>query len=253
MTDADMQARARQLIACLDLTNLNDDCTEADVAALCDRAATPEGPVAAICIWPQFVAFAREKLAPAIRIATVVNFPAGGEDLDATLAETRVAVADGAEEIDLVIAYRKIPADPDFVENQVRQVKAACRTARLKTILETGEIGDPDAIRVACQAALDGGADFLKTSTGKVAENATPVSARLLLGAIADSGRDVGFKPAGGIKTFEDANGYLELAEAICGPGWATPERFRLGASSVLGDLLAVVGGKPRAGGAAGY
>ena len=88
MTDADMQARARQLIACLDLTNLNDDCTEADVASLCDRAATPEGPVAAICIWPQFVAFAREKLAPAIRIATVVNFPAGGEDLDATLAET---------------------------------------------------------------------------------------------------------------------------------------------------------------------
>ena len=83
--------------------------------------------------------------------------------------------------------------------------------------------------------------------------NATPVSARLLLGAIADSGRDVGFKPAGGIKTFEDANGYLELAEAICGPGWATPERFRLGASSVLGDLLAVAGGKPRAGGAAGY
>ncbi|MEF2551884.1 deoxyribose-phosphate aldolase [Aurantimonas sp. A2-1-M11] len=253
MTDAERQARARRLIACLDLTNLDEDCTEADVAALCDRAATPEGPTAAICIWPRFVAFARDRLDPAIRIATVVNFPAGGEDVDATVAETRVAVADGAEEIDLVIAYRRIPADPHFVETQVRQVKAACLTARLKTILETGEIGDPEAIRMACQAALDGGADFLKTSTGKVAESATPVSARLLLGAIADSGREVGFKPAGGIRRFEDANTYFELAEAICGPGWTTPERFRIGASSVLTDLLAVASGKARAGETAGY
>lgn len=240
MADAVRQRQAQALIACLDLTNLDDGCTEADVAALCERAVTPAGRTAAICIWPRFVAFAKERLATDIRIATVVNFPAGGDDVEATVAETRKAVADGADEIDLVIAYRKLPDDEAFVEDQVRRVKAAAAPARLKTILETGEIGDADTIRLACRAAIAGGTDFLKTSTGKVKENATLASARLLLESIALSGKDIGFKPAGGIKRFEDARAYLDLAEKICGRGYATPERFRLGASGVLTDLVAV-------------
>lgn len=253
MDETARRQRASDLIACLDLTNLDEGCTESDVAALCERAATPAGPTAAICIWPRFVAFARTRLDPRIKIATVVNFPAGGDDVAATVRESEQSVADGADEIDMVIAYRRLPADPAFVEEQIRAVKAACGAARLKTILETGELKAAEMIWQAAHAALKGGADFLKTSTGKVAENATPASARLLLEAIAEAGGHVGFKPAGGIKRFEDADVYYQLAEAICGTGYATPARFRIGASSVLGDLLAVAAGEARAGAKAGY
>ncbi len=253
MADATSPRRAGDLIARLDLTNLNDDCREADVAALCEKAETPCGPVAAICIWPAFVAFARRELSARIKVATVVNFPLGGADVDATLAETRKAVSDGADEIDLVIAYERVATDPGFVEAQVRTIKAACGPARLKTILETGRLYDEATIRAACRAALSGGADFLKTSTGKVEVNATPASATILLEEIAKAGGTVGFKPAGGIKTFEDADGYMRLAETICGLDYPTPERFRLGASGVLADLLAVAGGTERPGGKAGY
>lgn len=245
-------ASARALVACLDLTNLDDGCTEADVAALCERAATPAGDVAAICIWPRFVAFARPLLKPGIRIATVVNFPAGGDDVDATLRETEAAIAAGADEIDLVVAYRRL-GDRGFVEAQVRRVGEAAAPARLKAILETGALGDPVLIGRAAVEALDGGADFLKTSTGKMPVSATVEAAGILLDAIAGRGGQVGFKPSGGIRTFEDAATYRDLADAKCGPGWATPERFRLGASSVLGDLLAVAAGDRRRSGTGGY
>jgi deoxyribose-phosphate aldolase len=252
---SDRSTEARQLIACLDLTNLNEDCSPADIEALVRRAQTPEGDVAAICIWPRFVAQARAILPPGIRLATVVNFPAGGEDVEATLEETRQAVADGADEIDLVIAYRRLAADPGFVEAQVRSVKRAAGPARVKAILETGELADPDLILTACEAALAGGADFLKTSTGKVPVSATPEAARILLQAIQNAGGRVGFKPSGGIKSFEDAKLFRDMAEEICGAGWATPERFRLGASGVLTDLLRVAGGEaePNAAAPGGY
>lgn len=244
---------ARALIACLDLTNLDEGCTASDVAALCERAATPEGKVAAICIWPRFVAFARERLDRDIRIATVVNFPAGGEDVDATVAETEAAVADGADEIDMVIAYRRLEGDPGFVTEQVRRVKAAAGSARLKTILETGELARPDLIARACRAALAGGADFLKTSTGKTKVSATPEVAEILLRAIAEAGGTVGFKPAGGVRTFEDAKSYRDLAKRICGPDYVTPGRFRIGASGVLDELLAAAGDKARSSGGSRY
>ena len=253
MDDALRQRQAKALIACLDLTNLDEACSEADVAALCEQAATPVGRTAAICIWPRFVAFAKSRLACDIRIATVVNFPFGGDDVETTVAETKKAVEDGADEIDLVVAYRRLPEDDAFVEDQVRRVKEAASPARLKTILETGEIGDADAIRIACRAAIAGGADFLKTSTGKVKENATLASARLLLQSIAQSGKTIGFKPAGGIGSFEDAKAYFDLAEEICGQGYATPDRFRLGASGVLTDLLAVATSVARDEKATGY
>ena len=253
MSEATKARRARDLIARLDLTNLNDDCSEADVAALVAKAETPAGPVAAICIWPAFVGFARRELSARIKVATVVNFPHGGADIDATLAETRQAVTDGADEIDLVVAYDRVAEDAGFVEAQVRTIRANCGHAKLKTILETGMLYDEATIRAACRAALAGGADFLKTSTGKVEVNATPATATILLEEIAKAGGTVGFKPAGGIKTFEDADGYMRLAETICGVDYPTPERFRLGASGVLADLLAVAAGTERPGGKAGY
>jgi len=245
--------RAVELIKRLDLTNLNENCGEADIATLCQRAETPVGQVAAICIWPRFVAFARRELSPHVKVATVVNFPHGGDDIDATLGEVHDALAAGADEIDMVIAYERLAGDPGFVEAQVRTVKASCGMARLKTILETGRLYDEAAIRLAARTALAGGADFLKTSTGKVEVNATPASARMLLEEIAKEGATVGFKPAGGIKTFEDADGYMQLAETICGKDYPTPDRFRLGASGVLDDLLAVAEGRDRAGGTSGY
>ena len=253
MTQAD-DSRARLALTCLDLTNLNDDCTPEDIEALCERAFTPFGHVAAICIWPQFVAQAAGLLAgKPVRIATVVKFPAGGEDRDAVIAETEAAVADGASEVDLVMPYRRVGDDPDLVYGVVAGTRAAAGKALLKVILETGELGDEALIRKASEIAIDAGADFIKTSTGKVAVNATPEAARIMLSVIADQGGDVGFKPAGGIKTLEDANLYLDLAAEALGPDWATPRSFRFGASSLLDNLLAILQGRDGEAAGEGY
>lgn len=256
MATDDTLAVARRALGLLDLTDLSDDCTPAAIDRLCARAVTPHGAVAAVCLYPRFVAQARRLLAgTGVRIATVVNFPAGGEDTAAVLAETEQAIADGADEIDTVMAWRAFLAGrAGFAETQLVRVKAVTgRRARLKVILETGEIGDPGAIRRAADLALAAGADFLKTSTGKVKVNATPDAARILLEAIAASGRtDVGFKPAGGIRTLDDAAAYLGLADAIMGPGWAVPATFRFGASGLLDALVAVLEGG-EAGPGAGY
>ena len=237
---------AARALACLDLTNLEADCDAAAVAALCQRAMTPHGPVAAVCIWPAFVAGAKAALAGTpVRVATVVNFPAGTAPVAAVEAETAAALADGADEIDLVVPWPAVAAGrPEAVTEMVAAIRAVSAGATLKTILETGELADPALIRVAAEAALAGGTDFLKTSTGKVKVNATPAAALILLEAIRASGRDdVGLKPAGGVRTTVDAGVYLGLCDAIMGPGWATPARFRIGASSVLTALLATLDG----------
>ncbi|MHA3914518.1 deoxyribose-phosphate aldolase [Halovulum sp. GXIMD14793] len=242
MTDRDIAARA---LACLDLTNLNDDCTAEDISALCDRANTPHGPTAAICIWPRFVSHAAPILrGTGIRIATVVNFPTGNEDVESVTAMTEQAVADGADEIDLVVPYTQLmEGKPEFVASRVERVKQAAGAARVKAILETGILEDENLIRQACKMALEGGADFLKTSTGKVPVNATPEAGRILLEEIKASGQACGFKPAGGVKTTADAGVYLGLCDEIMGAGWATPETFRIGASGVLNALLATLDG----------
>ena len=246
MTDNVEADAARALIACLDLTNLNDDCTEIDIIALCERAETRQGRVAAICIWPRFVALARS-LAPDLRIATVVNFPHGSDDPARTAADAAAALADGADEIDMVIDYRRLDGTPRHVERQVRTVKEAVGPNVLKAILETGELEAPHRITQAAREALAGGADFLKTSTGKTARHASLDAAAIMLQAIAAAGATVGFKASGGIRTFEDARSYRDLAESVCGSQWAGPEHFRIGASAVLGDLLAVAAGTARA------
>ena len=238
---------AQKAISLLDLTNLNDDCDDAAIEALCQRAKTFYGNTAAVCVWPRFVKKAKECLGgTTIKVATVVNFPHGSDDLFATLAETEAALTDGADEIDLVIPYLAFKQGRrGFAETFVTKVRSAVPApAKLKCILETGELREAELIRAASDMAIDAGADFIKTSTGKVEVNATPEAAEIMIEAIAESGKLVGFKPAGGVKTFDDAGTYLAIAAKYMGSDWATPETFRFGASGVLDALIAAMEGK---------
>lgn len=256
MNNPELRAVASRALALLDLTNLKDDCTPDQIVTLCERAQSPFGPTAAICIWPRFVMQARTLLGPdsPIRIATVVNFPSGEMKTEDVLAETRDAVADGADEIDLVIPYRALAkGDEKAVTDMVTAVKAACGPAILKTILETGELKDIALIRRASDLSIAAGADFIKTSTGKVGVNATLEAADIMLQAIRDSRRKVGFKPAGGISTVADAGHYLRLADTIMGDDWVIPSTFRFGASGLLDNITAVLSGERSTAAASGY
>lgn len=247
---------ASSALSLLDLTNLRDDCDNAAIEKLCLRAQTPYGHTAAICIWPRFVSHARSILGPdhAVRIATVVNFPAGDLPVATVIDETKKAVEDGADEIDMVIPYRKLLAgDEASVTEMVEAVRAACPNSCLKVILETGELKDAAIIRRASELAIAAGADFIKTSTGKVAVNATLEAADIMLQAIQNSKKRVGFKPAGGISTVADADLYLRLAESIMQPNWIMPSTFRFGASGLLDDILGVLSGSATLRASSGY
>lgn len=247
----DKKQIARRALAMLDLTNLNDDCDEDAIAALAARACTDHGHVAALCVWPAFVDQAHGLVGHrGVKIATVVNFPRGDDPVSEVTDLTKKAIGDGADEIDMVIPYRSMmEGREEVVLTRIKRVKAAAGGATVKAILETGVLSDPDLIRKAADMAIEAGADFIKTSTGKVPVNATLSAARIMLTAIKESGKAVGFKPAGGVKTTEQAGHYLDLADEIMGEGWATPETFRFGASGVLDDLLATLndGEKPTA------
>ncbi len=240
---------ASRAIRLMDLTSLNDDDHDARIIALCHQAQTPVGNTAAVCIYPRFVGLARLTLAaqgtPEVKVATVVNFPHGDDELDVVLAETRAALLDGADEIDLVIPWRALMAgDEAPARALVRGCKALCGARVLKVIIESGELQEPALIRAASLLAIEEGADFIKTSTGKVAVNATPAACRTMLAAIAECGVQdrVGFKAAGGVKSAREAAEYLAMAAALFGEEWLVAERFRFGASSLLGQLLATLG-----------
>ena len=238
MTSDQLAATARTALACLDLTSLNDKDTPADIERLCERAQGPLGPTAAVCVWPRFVALARARLPAAVRVAAVANFPDGSTDLARALHDTQQIVDAGGDEVDVVIPYRDLACAPTLLS----EVRRTCERLTLKVILETGELQDEALIRKACRMALDAGADFLKTSTGKAPISATPAAARLLLQAIVQGGHHrVGFKPAGGIRTVADAAPYIALtAEHF---GTVMPQRFRIGASGLLNDIEAVLSG----------
>ena len=241
-----MSAAARRALALLDLTDLSDTCTEAAIAALCRRARTPHGPVAAICIWPRFVSQAARLLARSgIKLATVVNFPAGGDHVERAVDDAHGALRDGADEIDLVMPWHAfLGGDEASAREMIEGVAGEAGPERLlKVILETGALGSPAAIASASRLAIECGANFIKTSTGKTAVSATPEAAGIMLEAIKASGRPVGFKAAGGVRTLAEAQVYLDLADAIMGPAWATPQTFRFGASSLLDVLLTAIDG----------
>jgi len=246
MPDETLALRA---LALLDLTDLAEGADEAGLRALCERAFGGAVPVAAICIWPRFVAPARSLLGgKPVAIATVVNFPHGDAAVAPVLRETDAALADGADEIDLVLPWRAFLAgQADSARDMVEIVKARCGDKLLKVILETGEYPDLASVQAASELAIAAGADFIKTSTGKTARSASPDAARTMLEVIKATPRTVGLKPSGGIRTLADAAGYLALADAIMGPDWATQRTFRFGASGLHQVLVDVI-----AGGAAG-
>jgi deoxyribose-phosphate aldolase len=242
---------ARIALACLDLTSLNDRDTESDVHALCERASGRHGAVAAVCVWPRFARLARERVSPAVKVAAVANFPDGSADVARTERDVDTIVQAGAHEVDVVLPYRALlDGDEAACVAVLRAARRGSANLTLKVILETGELRDDAAIERAARLALAEGADFLKTSTGKSPVSATPQAASMMLRVIASDASarsQVGFKASGGIRTVTDARLYIDAVALALGAGALTPARFRIGASSLLADIEAVLAGAPRA------
>jgi deoxyribose-phosphate aldolase len=238
-------------LRCCDLTTLEGQDTPGKVAALCSKAIRPDPSdpnvpsVAAICVYPNLIATAKQRLAgSSVKIASVATyFPSGQAPLDVKLRDVEDAVALGADEIDMVIdrgaflsgRYAK-------VFDEIVKVKEACGAAHLKVILEVSELGTYDNVRRASLLAMAAGGDFIKTSTGKLPGAATLPVQLVMLEAIrdvhAETGRKVGMKPAGGIRTSKNAIQYLVQVHETLGPDWLTPDLYRIGASSLVNDIL---------------
>ena len=237
-------------ISMVDLTTLEGMDTPGKVRALCAKALRPDPTdpttphVAAVCVYGDMAAIARDAVGDALHVAAVATaFPSGRASLAVKLADTRDAVANGADEIDMVIDRGAFLAGRYLdVYDEIVAVKEACGTAHLKVIFETGELRTFDNVRRASYLAMLAGADFIKTSTGKVSPAATLPVTLILLEAVRDwhrqTGQRIGVKPAGGIRTSKDAIRYLVMVNEVCGEAWLTPDLFRFGASSLLNDLL---------------
>ena len=235
-------------ITMIDLTTLEGQDTPGKVRAMCAKARQPgygAPPVAAVCIYPDLVPEAVAGVAGStVRVASVAtSFPSGRAALDVKLADVKSAVAAGADEVDMVIDRGAfLTGRYGLVYEEIIAVRAACGDAHLKVILETGELSTLDNVRRASWLAMLAGADFIKTSTGKVTPAATLPVTLVMLEAVRDyldfADRRVGVKPAGGIRTEKDAIRYLVLVNETAGEDWLDPRYFRIGASSLLNDLL---------------
>jgi deoxyribose-phosphate aldolase len=245
------RAGIRLAMSMLDLTTLEGKDSEGKVRQLCQKAMRPMPGdatvphVAAVCVYPNLVSIAKDALSGSgVKVASVATgFPAGQVPLSVKIEDTRLAIAMGADEIDMVIDRGAFLAgDYDRVFEEIIAVKDACGPAHLKVILETGELETYDNVRRASQLAMGAGADFIKTSTGKIQPASTPGVVLVMLEAIRDhyleTGRRVGMKPAGGIKTSKQALHLLVLVKETVGDAWLTPDLFRIGASTVANDLL---------------
>jgi deoxyribose-phosphate aldolase len=230
----------QRIASLIDLTNLKETDTESEVAAFCEKAILPFGHVAAVCVYPQFTRLVADTFAGSeIKTATVVNFPGGNLPLESVLIEINQALEDGAQEIDVVFPYeRYLAGERQYAKTFVETCKAACGVkAILKVILETGALKDSAIIADATFDVLSAGADFVKTSTGKITEGATLEAAAVMLLVIQHISpqmkHPIGLKVSGGIRTLEKAAEYVELADHIMGRDWVTPETFRIGASKI--------------------
>ena len=246
---ADSKRQAIDLaISMIDLTTLEGQDTPGKVRALCGKARQPgygAPPVAAVCVYPDLVPVAVEGVSgTGIKVASVATaFPSGRAALDVKLADVKSAVAAGADEVDMVIDRGAFLSGRYLqVYDEIVAVRASCGDAHLKVILETGELSTFDNVRRASWLAMLAGADFIKTSTGKITPAATLPVTLVMLEAVRDfaaaGGRRIGVKPAGGIRTAKDAIRYLVLVNETAGEAWLDPALFRIGASSLLNDLL---------------
>lgn len=236
--DPDRSLQVKRAISLIDLTDLADDSSEVQVEALCADALTHG--VAAVCVWPDFVTTAARVLnGSAIGLATVVNFPTGQERAFAVSVMAERAVADGANEIDVVLPWRSwLDGDVAHAASLLDAVREAVPLpVTMKVIIESGELGSPTLITDAARFAIDHGADFVKTSTGKTPVSATPEAVSAILDAVVAADRPVGIKASGGIRTVEQAVTYLDLVAGRMGTGWAVPATFRFGASGLLAAL----------------
>ncbi len=244
-------AGLRLAFSMVDLTTLEGKDTPGKVLALCRKATHPAAarygvpPAAAVCVYPKLVRAAKACTAGStVKVAAVATyFPSGQSSLAVKLDDTRVAVEAGADEIDMVIDRGAfLRGEWNRVFDEIVKVKEACGPAHLKVILETGELVTYDNVRAASMIAMQAGADFIKTSTGKVNPAATMPVTLVMLECIRDfffdTGRRVGMKPAGGIRTAKQALGYLVMVKETLGDDWLTPELFRLGASTLANDII---------------
>lgn len=239
------------VVSMMDLTTLEGKDTPGKVAHLCRKAIAPMGPelkvpsCAAVCVYPNLVRAAKHFTAGyGVKVAAVATaFPSGQMPLPVKLDDTRAAVAEGADEIDMVIDRGAFHAgDYGKVFDEIAATKEACGEAHLKVILETGELDTYDNVRLASEIAMRAGADFIKTSTGKVTPAATMPVTLVMLEAIRDyfyaTGIRIGMKPAGGIRTAKESLAYLVMVKETLGDDWLTPDLFRFGASTLANDVL---------------
>ncbi len=244
-------AAMKMAISMMDLTTLDAKDTAGKVRQLCNKAIRPDESipdipsVAAVCVYPNMVAIAKEALlGTKIQVAAVATaFPSGMSTRDVKIRETKFAVSEGADEIDMAISRGKFLAgEYNFVFDEIAAIKEACGKAHLKVILETGELGTLDRVRQASDLAMHAGADFIKTSTGKIQPAATLPVTLVMLEAIRDfyfnHGKMIGMKPAGGISTAKLALQYLVMVHETLGDAWLSPDYFRFGASSLANDVL---------------
>ncbi len=239
-----LKITAKRALSLLDLTLLGDNDDAAAVSTLCAKAATKYGNVAAICVWPKFVGLVKSLLpADDIKIAAVANFPHGSTDIKRAIADCEEIITAGGNEVDVVFPYASwIEGNRELAPWLVNECKKICDgKASLKVILETGALKTTELIHSASMAAIDAGANFIKTSTGKTDISATIYAAKIMLNAIKKNGVNCGFKASGGIKNINDAMLYMNLADEIMGDDWLSPEKFRFGASSLLDDLLSII------------
>jgi len=244
-------AGLKLVVSMMDLTTLEGKDTPGKVAYLCRKAIQPADPryevpsCAAVCVYPNLVRAARMFVGDSgVKVASVATaFPSGAMPLKVKLEDTRLAVADGADEIDMVIDRGAFHAgEYARVSDEIAATKEACGPAHLKVILETGELGSYDQVRLASDLAMRAGADFIKTSTGKVQPAATLPVTLVMFEAIRDyfyeTGIRIGMKPAGGIRTAKEALAYLVMLSETLGDDWMTPDLFRFGASTLANDVL---------------
>ncbi|WP_395480127.1 deoxyribose-phosphate aldolase [Candidatus Curculioniphilus buchneri] len=241
---------AQRVLRFLDLTRLNDNDNEQEIISLCRKAQNIAGNTAAICIYPYFIPIARKILDlqnnTSIRIATVTNFPHGRHKLTIAIQEICSAIAYGANEIDMVFPYQSLIAGNENIGfTMVKEASELCQNKHvlLKVIIECGELQHANLIRCATNIVIAGGANFIKTSTGKTPINATLTNAEIILKTIIEQNAEkrVGLKVSGGIRTVQEATAYLDLTDKIMGVNWINLQNFRIGASSLLDDILRII------------
>lgn len=244
-----LETVASRTIKLIDLTSLNASDNDNKIIELCKNATTTFGNVASICVYPRFISTARNQLnsqgTPDIKVVTVTNFPHGNSDINIAISETKQAVEYGADEVDVTFPYRAlISGDEEVGFRLIKECKSVCENIPLKVIIESGELKTPALIEKAAEISIKAGADFIKTSTGKVPTSATVESAKIILSVI-EKKRDkysVGLKVSGGIKTVDNVKEYLDVADKAFGCEWTNnKDNFRVGASTLLNELIEIL------------